>query len=377
MSNIGMPCRIARAAGGLILAGLLAACVDGYGAPAPGPAPVYMRGADSGWNGGAAQPDDAPPPRYADMPPPAPDRPPSPIAQAPLGPPPAPASVPLSPAPPAPLAEGRRIVLERGESLGLIARRYHASEQAIIAANRLPPPYRVEAGQHLLIPGGDEGMQQAVAPLDPGRSPGGLDGPPPSSAPPPVVGRPPAVVPLDGPAPPAGQGALTPPPAAPPPPVGEPSVAEEARNDGPPSGGALREGRFPWPVRGRVLGTFGAAANGAHNDGINIAAPAGAPVHAIAAGEVAYAGNELRGYGNLVLIKHAGGWISAYAHCEELLVRKGERVSAGQVIAKVGTSGGVGQPQLHFELRRGQHPVDPRQYLAPAPAAANKPTPLG
>jgi murein DD-endopeptidase MepM/ murein hydrolase activator NlpD len=131
----------------------------------------------------------------------------------------------------------------------------------------------------------------------------------------------------------------------------------------------MRGGRFAWPVRGRVLAGYGAAAGGSHNDGINIAAARGTPVAAVDGGTVAYAGNELRGYGNLILVKHANGWITAYAHCDELLVKQGDRVNRGQVIAKVGATGGVGEPQLHFELRRGKKAVDPREFLAPAPSA--------
>jgi murein DD-endopeptidase MepM/ murein hydrolase activator NlpD len=97
-------------------------------------------------------------------------------------------------------------------------------------------------------------------------------------------------------------------------------------------------------------------------------------VTAVDTGVVAYAGNELRGYGNLVLVKHPSGWITAYAHCDELLVKRGDAVHRGQVIAKVGTTGGVGEPQLHFELRRGKRPVDPKEFLAPAPSAG---TPSG
>ena len=103
--------------------------------------------------------------------------------------------------------------------------------------------------------------------------------------------------------------------------------------------------------------------SGRRNDGINIAAPRGAPVRAVDGGIVAYAGNQLRGYGNLVLIKHPDGLISAYAHCEQLLVQRGEHVARGQVIAKVGETGGVAQPQLHFELRQGDRAVDPRRFL--------------
>ena len=151
--------------------------------------------------------------------------------------------------------------------------------------------------------------------------------------------------------PPAASAALTPPP-----PVSAP----------PQRGGG---GAFLWPVRGRVLEGYGSGANGTHNDGINIAAPRGAAVQAADAGIVAYAGNELRGYGNLVLVKHQNGWISAYAHCDLILVKKGEKVARGQVIARVGATGNVSEPQLHFELRRGNKPVDPQEFLAQPPTA--------
>ena len=112
---------------------------------------------------------------------------------------------------------------------------------------------------------------------------------------------------------------------------------------------------------------------GGHNDGINIAAPRGTPVHAIEGGTVAYAGNEVKGYGNLVLVKHADGWISAYAHLDDVTVKPGDTIAAGQILGKVGNSGGVNEPQLHFELRRGKKPVDPREFLAPAPSAGAAP----
>lgn len=99
------------------------------------------------------------------------------------------------------------------------------------------------------------------------------------------------------------------------------------------------------------------------NDGINIAAPQGAPVRAADDGVVVYAGNELRSYGNLLLIRHDGDWTSAYAHNGELLVDRGAAVERGQVIARVGSSGGVSEPQSHFELRNGAEAVDPLEYL--------------
>jgi murein DD-endopeptidase MepM/ murein hydrolase activator NlpD len=144
-----------------------------------------------------------------------------------------------------------------------------------------------------------------------------------------------------------------------------------ASNSGPEAPDRGGDG-FLWPVRGRILATYGAGTDGTHNDGINIAAPRGAAVQAADAGVVAYTGNELRGYGNLILIKHANGWISAYAHCDLTLVKRGQKVARGQVIARVGSTGNVGEPQLHFELRRGNRAVDPREFLTPLPTAATK-----
>ena len=131
-------------------------------------------------------------------------------------------------------------------------------------------------------------------------------------------------------------------------------------------------GRFLWPVHGRVLASYGSANGGPHNEGINIAAPLGTPVRTIDSGTVAYVGNEVKGYGNLVLVRHANGWISAYAHLDDVTVKKGDTVAAGEVIAKVGDTG-IGVPQLHFELRRGKKPVDPENFLDPAGSAAARP----
>jgi murein DD-endopeptidase MepM/ murein hydrolase activator NlpD len=116
---------------------------------------------------------------------------------------------------------------------------------------------------------------------------------------------------------------------------------------------------FRWPARGRVIAGYG---NG--NEGINIAVPEGTPVKAAESGVVAYAGNELKGYGNLVLIRHDNGYVTAYANNGELNVKRGEKVQRGQTIAKSGQSGNVNAPQLHFEIRKGSTPVDPVPYLA-------------
>ena len=116
--------------------------------------------------------------------------------------------------------------------------------------------------------------------------------------------------------------------------------------------------KFAWPVPGKVIAPFGSG-----NDGINILGSAGTVIKAADSGTVAYAGNELKGYGNLVLIKHKDGWITAYAHNRKLLVKKGDIVQKGQKIAEMGSSGGVKTPQLHFEIRYKAKVVNPHQYL--------------
>lgn len=131
----------------------------------------------------------------------------------------------------------------------------------------------------------------------------------------------------------------------------------------------LGQGKFIWPVRGQILSAFGDAGMGRRNDGIDIGAPAGSEVKAAAVGEVVYAGDQVPGFGNLVLVKHADGWVSAYAHLATINVRMRDTVYQGQVLGTVGETGGVSTPQLHFELRYAAtaadkaKPVDPTQVL--------------
>lgn len=278
------------------------------------------------------------------------------------------------------------VVVRRGQTLDGYAYTYHVQRSAIIAANNLRPPYELKAGQRLTIPtgGGAVGpIASAPVALPPQSSPPPAQAalPPPAAipqppsrpetiAPPTAVKAMPEVIPLDGP--PPREAAAAPPPEPPatltPPKPTAPAGLTPPQPASPPAA-AETGGRFPWPVRGRVLANYGNTPGGGHNDGINIAAPHGTPVRAIDAGTVAYSGNEVKGYGNILLIRHANGWISAYAHLDDVTVKPGDAVSAGEVIAKVGDSGGVGQPQLHFELRRGKKPVDPKEFLAPAPGA--------
>ncbi len=126
-----------------------------------------------------------------------------------------------------------------------------------------------------------------------------------------------------------------------------------------PAGSAV----FAWPVNGRVISGFGATANGERNEGINIAASRNTPIRASASGTVSYA-DSLSGYGELVLIKHSNGYVTAYAHADRLLVARGDFVTKGQVIGYAGQTGDVASPQLHFEIRNGTTPVDPQRYLA-------------
>ena len=213
------------------------------------------------------------------------------------------------------LPRGRVHTVVRGDTLYGISRRYGIDMNALARANRLAPPYLLLVGQRLTVP-----VTSAAAPQT-------------------------ATLPVE-PTPKVDATAKAPPaPLIPTPP--------------PRSGG-----QFLWPVQGTILSKFGPKSGGFHNDGINISAPRGAPVYAAEAGVVAYAGNELRGYGNLLLIRHAEGWTTAYAHNEALLVTRGDTVRRGQTVAKVGSSGNVTAPQSHFELRRGTKVVDPLKYLA-------------
>ncbi len=272
---------------------------------------------------------------------------------------------------------GRFHTVQHGETLYSISRAYDADLYSIAQSNDLKPPYTIEVGQQLRI---TSPTAYAVAsaspmhmPMPSSRSVEVEALPPPSAEPAAPAAAHPAPLPeVTVPAAPdAPRESAEPARPAPNPqiaaaPVPPPSVLPEAKPEHeavlPPRSGRT----FSWPVRGRILSTFGPKADGLHNDGINIAARAGAPVIAAENGVVVYAGNELRGFGNLLLVRHADGWITAYAHLDKSLVRKGQKVTRGQAIGTVGTSGGVSQPQLHFEIRRGTKAVDPAKFLSVA-----------
>lgn len=279
---------------------------------------------------------------------------------------------------PAPVERGpQTITIQRGQTLSEIAHSYHVPMRVIAEANGLSPPYHIQVGRTLVIPGAGPPLLAAapIAALPPAQRPEVLQpmmGPNPTPPAAPdrssVSGAPLGSSPAP-PEPKPGSAATPPPISAVPSPREIPETPDANSAATPPAAGT---GPFLWPVRGHILATYGSKSDGSHNDGINIAAPRGTAVQAVDAGVVAYTGNELRGYGNLVLIKHANGWISAYAHCDAILVKRGEKVGRGEVIARVGSTGNVSEPQLHFELRRGQHAVDPREFMPPLPTATTK-----
>jgi murein DD-endopeptidase MepM/ murein hydrolase activator NlpD len=287
--------------------------------------------------------------------------------------------------------QAKTVTIEHGQTLSGIAETYRVPMRELAEANRLSPPYRILAGSVLVIPAAGAAPAQAALPT--AAPPAAVSSAPAAVAPvavgalptaPPVLAFPaPASRPpvLASPAPPTGAVALASPAprqAAPLPETVHPASLTPPQRSAPPQSAAAESNELPpargavfqWPVRGRILAGYGAGPDGSHNDGINIAAPRGAPIEAVDGGVVAYAGNELRGYGNLILIKHPNGWISAYAHCDLIVVKRGQKVARGQVIARVGATGNISTPQLHFELRRGDKPVDPRTHLAPLPSTA-------
>lgn len=249
-------------------------------------------------------------------------------------------------------AGGNVHVVAPGETIYSLARRYRITPMAIAKANNVGLDHRVKVGDRVTIPGLSSGAPRLAAPA-----------PAPAQQPAQRIAAKPEMTPTVKP-------------------QGTPKVAPKiAQNDAPPSANIVTPAADPlpetaptgttgatstsfrWPVKGRISEGFGPKASGGQNDGINITVPHGTPIKAAEDGVVAYAGSELKGYGNLVLVRHTNGFVTAYAHASELAVKKGETVKRGQVIGKAGQTGNVTSPQLHFEVRKGATPVDPTQYL--------------
>lgn len=240
--------------------------------------------------------------------------------------------------------------VESGESLYTIARRYNVTAQAIIQANGFNSPDKIFVGQKLVIPGkasqlatlGPKGNKPAAADVTPIEKPVEKVASADAAATTPLA----PVKPLEAK------------------PVAETQVAkvEPAKPLEQPKTEPVLSGadKFRWPISGRVITDF---AN-SKGTGINIEAPEGAVVRAAENGQVIYAGSGVEGYGNLILIRHPNGYVSAYAHLQQMSVAKGTVVNRGDNIGTAGKTGSVSKPQLHFELRKGATPVDPIPLLA-------------
>ena len=217
-------------------------------------------------------------------------------------------------------------VVRKGDTIYSISRRYNVDMSLLARQNQLKPPYNIYEGQFLKLPGSiveyKEKQVQVASVKTPEKAPAKT----------------------------AAKQTKT----------KKTAQKNSVRLPAPPS---REKAKFAWPVDGKVMTKFGSAGAGRHNDGINIKVNEGVSVLAAENGVVAYAGNELKGFGNLLLIKHADGWITAYAHNSKILAKRGETVTRGQPIAKAGHTGNAKEAQLHFEIRKGTKAVDPLAYM--------------
>ena len=256
---------------------------------------------------------------------------PSRVATTPAPRPAAPTPVPAA----SPAGGGNVHVVATGDTLSKIAHRYHKSVNEIAKANNVQPTATLNVGDRLTIPGAQASPAKASAPMAGAQA---------APAKPVASAAPKQAEPVQNANVVAPTDQL------------DKEVAKLAEGTG-------AVPKFRWPANGRVIAGYGPTTNGQQNDGINIALPENTPVKAAEDGVVAYAGNELKGYGNLVLVRHPNGYVTAYAHTKELLVKRGDQVKRGQVIARSGQTGNVNAPQLHFEIRKGASPLDPTRFL--------------
>lgn len=252
------------------------------------------------------------------------------------------------------------VVVHRGDTMSTIAARYDTSTSEVSRVNDKPENATLYAGDVLHIPANGETRRAVMREATNGRAGYApatekdrrIAAADPAIAPRPINGRDRVAVRRE-----PAVGAYRPVT-----PQYKPSTAPTIQS-GQRLSADVGNGEFCSPVTGRIIQGFGDTGNGQRNDGINIAAPAGSPIRAAADGTVSYAGNELKGYGNLILIKHEDGYVTAYAHANSIGVARGQHVAKGDVIGTVGQTGDVDQPQLHFEVRQGMKPVDPRPLI--------------
>lgn len=204
-------------------------------------------------------------------------------------------------------------VVKKSETLYSISKRYGLTVSALSRQNNIQPPYTLSIGQKLIVSGGSYGASAGAGTQKSTQQ------------------------------------------------VKKNVKKTPARSTKPVS--VPKGKKFAWPVKGKIISDYGSHGAGQYNDGINIAGKIGSAIKAAESGTVVYANDELKGYGHLILIKHANGWITAYAHNDQLLVKKGQKVVKGQKIATMGKTGNVATPQLHFEIRYKTKVVNPKNYL--------------
>lgn len=222
-------------------------------------------------------------------------------------------------------------VVCKGDTLNNISKRYNVDVTTLSKLNNLQAPYTLSIGQRLAIPGSVGGSSDSYTPE------------------PVKTTQKSSSFSFWKPAPKKTTSSS--------------STVKKTTTAKPASPSKYRKNKFAWPLKGTIVSKYGTIGKGRNNDGINIKATLGAAVKAADSGRVAYAGNELKGFGNLILIKHDDGWITAYAHNDRLFVKKGQRVRKGEKIAAAGSTGSVNSPQLHFEIRSGKKALNPLNYL--------------
>ncbi|PZR34541.1 LysM peptidoglycan-binding domain-containing protein [Caulobacter segnis] len=269
-----------------------------------------------------------------------------------------------------PASEQKAYVAQSGDTLAEIGKRFGVTAKALAAENGLRATATIKKGQKIRLPDGfrDKGPLKTTttvtkpAPVEPSNTYARVETPTTTPS-----GTPSAPVPYTPsyprPSAPVAAQPITPPPASSRPIIESSAAPTEAEII------ASGKGKFAWPLRGEVISDFGVKGTGQRNDGLNIRAPQGTPVLASADGEIAYAGNQVPTFGNLVLVKHADGWVTAYAHLSSTTVKMRQQVRQGEPIGAVGATGGVNEPQLHFEMRYAPtvkdkaKPVDPSLLL--------------
>lgn len=278
-------------------------------------------------------------------------------------------------------------VVQRGESLNQIAQRYSIDPRSLRVFNQLPRDPVLQPGQRIVLPAGVTDRMTGLEPQDlvdllaaeraAGRSVSGRSRapassqrgatatPPPARTPPAAPATPPPAA-TTGPSAPRPAGTTATPAAPPATTPAPPRQTAGANRPLPPrveTPAPAEGGRFSWPLLGRVVETFGPKPGFRRVDGIEIEAEEGTPFGAAAAGTVVYVGDELPGYGWLVLVDHGNDWLTAYAYASRIVVREGQRVTRGQTLGTVGTGGRARSPRLHFQVRRGTEAVDPARQL--------------